>query len=309
VSYDQLLEWMSERGGGSWRLLRDGHDWAVPEGERWLVHTAARHLSALGHIEVDWESFEWAAVPPAITLLPSAGGYGLLVGGRTQRLRELLIDELDDPSAFCMLAEQPRAPGAIYIDADDEGDLIQLAKRLEIPFTHSVVEQLAFALPSLDAMIAEASAVPVHSKYGLERYDLAGDRWSLCDSDRQPGFYRYERPGPRLLRFIDDAGESWKVDFALGCYLEARGVGRQDLIAWQADGPTGTLQVPLAAPLPTLHSRSATLCSGLSATRRGSCLIYRNVPEWLAGRIASTLQQELQLLPTRDRASGSEQVQ
>jgi hypothetical protein len=297
VSYDQLLEWMSERGGGDWKLLRDAHDWAVPEGERWLVHTAARQLSALGHIEVDWESFMWSAVPPAITLLPSAGGYGLLVGGRTQRLREMLIDELDDPDTYCMLADQPRAPSAIYIDADNEQDLVELAEQLEIPFTHSVVEQLAYALPSLDAMIADASAVPVHSKYGLERYDLDGDRWILCDADREPGFYRYERPGPRLLRFIDGAGEAWKVDFALGCYVEAKRVERRDLIAWQPDGPTGTLHVPLRAPLPTLHARAATLCSGLSASRVGSVLVYRNVPEWLASKIAATLEQELRLRP------------
>jgi hypothetical protein len=57
MSHDLLLEWVSERGGGSWTQLRQVHDWLFAGRERPAFQTAGFSvglLATLGHMEMDW---------------------------------------------------------------------------------------------------------------------------------------------------------------------------------------------------------------------------------------------------------------
>src|SRR5262249_39933627 len=143
-----------------------------------------------------------------------------------------------------------------------------------------------------DAMLAERRSTPGVPDLGVERLDVPTDRWRPVESDKEPGLYRYEYRG-RELRWVDEGGEPHRVDFSLGAYCELRRLRTSDVLKWEELAVTGTLSVPLAAPLPVLQARAATMCSGLAPRRRAHMLRYENVPHRIAGAIADSLDQQL----------------
>jgi hypothetical protein len=295
MSYELLLQWMSERGTGSWPEFREAFRWAIPDAQEGGAQSCMRSLMTLAQVEIDWNSGVWAAAPTVVTLLPSAGGHGLLTGARTGKLRAALEDGLDEaPHVFAFFCEQEHAPDVCFIAADSEDDLTQLANGLGFPFEYSVADRLASLLPSIDAMLAERASTPGVPDLGVERLDVTADRWRPVDSDTVPGLYRYEYRG-RELRWIDADGRPYRVDFALGAYCELRRVRSSAILYWTQLAVNGTLSVPLKAPLPVLQARAATMCTGLAPNRFASVLRYENVPRKIAEAIAVSLDQQLQV--------------
>jgi hypothetical protein len=291
VSHEQLLHWTAEQGAGTFEAFGEAHAWATRRDPSHSMHAALGHLSALAYAEVDWRAERWSAVPPCVTLLPDAAGHGLLVGARTARLTRELLDAIPS-DVYLHPVHQRRAPDAVFLAADSETALERFAASLELPYVHSVVEQLSAILPNLDAELAGHETPPVVMHYGLERFDLDAG-WLIAEEDREPGLYRYERAGPRALQLLGDDGCRHDVDLAVGTWAEARRLGVTNLLWWESDGVNGTLNVPRFLPLPTLHARVAALCSGLSSRWHDGCQLYDNVPRWLAERIARALAQEL----------------
>jgi hypothetical protein len=289
-SFEQLLHWTAERGAGNFADFITAHAWAT--GEEVPAPRTLRLMTALGHLEVDWPGARWGAVSPTITLLPDAAGYGLVVGARTARLTAEL-NAVEDPDVFVDLRVQPLAPDACFVAADSEQALERLAERFNVPFVHSVTERLADVLPPLDAMLRPAREPPIVDHYGIERFDLC-EYFVPAEDDRGPGLYRYELSGPRRMQFASEDGIRCRVDLAVGTWAEARRIGDADLLYWEPDGTNGTLFAPWMLPLPVLHARAATLCSGLRAgwNDKGD-IVYVNVPEGLAIKIAESLGQEL----------------
>ncbi len=295
MSYEQLSHWMAEIGHHGFDRFAEALAW-VTRGAGWSSANAAlRELSALAYVEVDWRGRRWGAVPPCLTLLPDAAGHGLMVGARTARLTHEVTEQVTALDALVTPIAQPRAPDALFVAADSEAALADLASSLGIPYVHSVVERLAAVLPDLDAELAGRETPPIVRHYGIERYDFDTKReaWIPVARDEPPGLYRYERSGPRVLHLVDEDARRFEVDLAVGAWADARRQGCHDLLWWRPDGVNGTLDVPMYLPLPSLHARAATLCSGLSATTRDGGLLYANVPEWLALDIATALGQDL----------------
>lgn len=288
--HEQLLHWVAEIGGSDLDRFADAHAWARP-GDGWPNY-ALRELSALASVEVDWRARRWGAVPPCLTLLPDAAGHGLLVGARTARLTRELVDGVDAIDAIVSPVAQPRAPDALFVAADSEIALANVAGALDIPYVHSVVERLTVVLPALDAELAGRATPPIVMHYGVERFDL-DEGFLSAEQDDAPGLYRYERSGPRAIHFVAGDGCRFDVDLAVGAWAEARRVGVADLLWWRPDSVNGTLDVPRYLPLPSLHGRAATLCSGLSARYDNGSFLYDNVPDWVADRIAAALGQDL----------------
>lgn len=293
MSYERLLYWMSEIGSGGFDQFERSHTWATRGETIWrTAPSALRELSALAHIEINWATREWGAVPPCITLLPDAAGHGLVVGGRTGRLTETLLEELDALDAVAVAHQQRDAPDALYVAADSEHALAEVAGSLGLEYVHSVVEDLATVLPGLDAMSAGRRTHPIVQHYGIERYDF-DERWLATDADDEPGLYRYDRSGPRAIHYVEASGTRLTVDFGVGVWLESRRQGTNGWIWWHPDAVNGTLDVPMNLPLPALHARAATLCSGLIASLDDGSLRFANVPQWLAESIAKSLDQAL----------------
>ncbi|HEV7529724.1 MAG TPA: hypothetical protein VGO29_12580 [Solirubrobacteraceae bacterium] len=294
--FEQLLHWTAERGSGTLADFESAHAWAT--GEEVPALRTLRVMSALGHLEVDWPGARWGAVRPTVTLLPDAAGYGLVVGARTARLTTSL-NSLEEPDIFVDLRTQHAAPDACFVASDSEQALERLASQFELPFAHSVAGRLADVLPPLDAMLRPYLEPPMAIYYGVERFDL-DENFVRVDGDTDPGLYLYDVAGPRRMQFADDDGARYKVDLAVGTWAEARRLGAADLLYWQPDGTNGTLFAPWMLPLPVLHARASALCSGLRpGWNDHGDIIYVNVPEWLAVRIAESLEQELGRISTQ----------
>jgi hypothetical protein len=300
--YDLLLEWASERGSGTWQKFRDACEWLRPAASRPGWETpgfAARQMSALGHLEIDWQASSWTAAPPVLTLLPSAGGHALLTGGRTRTLKDRLREELSkrvdlfapDPH------EQTLAPSAYLIASESERSILELADALQVRFTYSVSTQLARLLPSLDSYLSLAHSQRAPAGYGVQRFDPLSLNWSDAEDDFALGFYRYDAPqGPRF-RLVESRTSVFAVNRDLGVYAALSRWG-ESRMRYFAGTINGELEVPLRAPLPTLHARAAVLCSGLAPEKRGRSLIYVNVPAEVAEAIARSLDQSLALVDT-----------
>jgi hypothetical protein len=298
MNNDLLLEWASERGAGSWQQLRDAHEWilnAYPGNESWRPSAgfSARVLTTLGHIEIDWQHDCWTATPPLLTILPSAGAHALLTGARTRLLTDRLSEAVtDDPDLFVSPFRQRLAPTAILIACEDETNIEALAAILEIGYEVSVSERLSNLLPELDSYLALATAMPAPRGYGVSRLDLSTLEWLDTESDREPGLYGYDAYGRPTYRLVAEGEKIFEVDLAIGVWAALSRWG-ENRLSYRLDAVNGTLVVPSGAPLPTLHARTAALCSGLAPGRTSGSLWYRNVPRHVAERIARALDQTL----------------
>jgi hypothetical protein len=296
MNNDLLLEWASERGSGSWRQFRDAQEWilnaAAEDTWRPTPGFSARMLSTLGHIEVDWKSARWAAAPPLLTLLPAAGAHALLTGARTRALMERLGDASDVPSLYVSPLRQRLAPTALLIACEDETAIETLADALGISYEYSVSERLSQLLPELDSYLALAVSMPAASGYGVTRLAVDDLSWTDVESDRSPGLYCYEAYGRSVYRLVAGLDRIYDVDLAIGVWAALSRWG-ENRVQYREDAVNGTLVVPLGAPLPTLHARTAALCSGLAPSRVTGELWYRNVPRAIASRIARSLDQSL----------------
>jgi hypothetical protein len=296
TSDELLLQWASERGGGTWPEWKDAHRWATPADRDFGPSLALRTLSMLGHVEIAWEASRWTVAPPVLTLLPDAGGHGLLTGARTGALRERLDRELDHPDVLANFICQEDAPDACLVATSSGTALQELADWLEVPYEHSLGRRLAGLLPDLDAMLVRRESAPGVPDLGVEIFEATSRRWSPVENDAYPGLYRYERGWRKELRWKDDHGQPYHVDFALGVWCELRRLGKRSEMRWEVQSVHGLLGVPVPFPAPALHARAAAMCSGLAPMREGRLLMYRNVPKDVAEALASTLGQELVLV-------------
>lgn len=297
---DFLLEWLSERAEGSWTQLREVYDWLFPitQRERWqTAGFAARLLSALGHLEIDWATQHWSAAPTTLTLLPNAGGHALLTGARTRTLIDDLEAEIgDSPELFPLpIHPQQLAPSAKLIACNSARAAQRLADALGIRFSHSASEQLASMLPSLDARLRLGRSAKAPIGYGVQGLDLTHLRWRDVTTFEPPGFYRHAAPAGPTFRLVDNDALTYEVDMARGIYAALSRWGESRL-KYMPQSVNGALVVPVAAPLPTLQARAAALCTGLAPEKRAQAFIYPNVPEHIATAIAKSLDQSLDYL-------------
>jgi hypothetical protein len=299
-AYELLLRWASEVGAGSWSAFRNAHDWLFnagrAEAEQVKATTTIHALSMLGHVEIDWENSRWAAAPAAITILPTAGAHAVLAGSRTRRMAQRFIATAmaDDSDLFADEHLQDWGPNAIFVAAGSDEDVEALGRQLGIHYEVCVSDRLAALLPDLGSYLQLGISTPGAKGYGVERFHAEFMLFRNCESDEQPGFYRYDVPGRPEMRFVADDGNYYRVDRALGVYSELRRLGKM-VMQYEPDSVNGTLFVPFRAQLPALHARAAVLCCGLMPLLvRGTWMwAFRNVPRQTAERIAASLSQTI----------------
>lgn len=298
ITFDLLLAWISERGSGSWQQLREAYDWLFQSERREPWQTAGfstRILSTLGHIEIDWHLGRWAAAPPVLTLLPAAGAHALLTGARTRKLGALLAIESEEETPGVMplpLVRQDIAPSACIVAVEDERAAIALAERLGVRYSYSASDELSRILPALDSYVLKAEAHPPRRGYGIELFEPESLTWHEVERDDLPGLYRYDTPIRAQHRLRDIDGAVYAPERAAGIWSALSRWG-ENQIKFDPKSVNGELIVPLQAPLPTLHARTAALCTGFAPQKRGSVLVYPNVPHEVAERIARSLDQSL----------------
>jgi hypothetical protein len=300
---DLALLWMSETGSGSARDLRERVAWlAWTQDEpvsraatgRWL-----RDLSALAHAEVDWDNDRWSIASPAITRLPAADGTAILVGAR----RTEIIEALEAAELFLLRHPQVAAegdivaPAAILINYDTVGDLREVAQGAGAKYIGCAAINLAEHLPPLS--LGSLAAPPAIANDTLERLAVGdGDVRFIRSPATVDGLYRLTLRGRRTHLYLR-GGQWYHCDLASGVFTEYVRSGTAAM-RWRSErsscyGRVGTLFVDWGAPLPPLHARALTLCSGLTPRFSGAArtTIYSNVPELVASAVARSLSQRL----------------
>lgn len=143
-TYDQLLEWASEVGSGSWRAWCDAAAYLQLE-----PNSAARKLSALGHIEFDWIDDRFAAAPPTAVVTLRSSGCLLLTGSRRRRMREQL-EELWAAADYDVYIRPPvpqeRGPDTWLVEAE-MGELERFCAEAGLELHVDSGRRIAEALP------------------------------------------------------------------------------------------------------------------------------------------------------------------
>lgn len=315
-AYDLLLEWVSEKGEGTWQQFRNAWDWLSSRGARirdedpaekgWI---AAANLAALGHMEITWEgNGKWAAAPPVLTMLSDSGGRALLTGARTRALYwpasgdrppqgklakgaeelDLWVDELAGWSSA--------SPTSVVVACNEPSDAERLARLCGIAYTYSVSDELSALLPPLGAYAKLWQPGRLPQGFQAERYDASSLDWHEIQDDEptEPGLYRSRTYKDHVHVLVQPTGASFRVTREHAVYEVLRW---EDRTVLDYDPARRELWVPVGARLPLLHERAAVLSTGqLGEFRRRDGMpgrLYFNVQPEIASRIAASLSQQI----------------
>lgn len=295
--HELLLEWVSERGDGSWSDFKRAFDWLFARRDDPAAHAwrAARDLAALGHLEIAWgREVRWTAAPPVLTLLPRSGGRALLTGARTRELTRAAEETAERLDLYLHRQPQRHGPPTMMVLCSSHEDAEQLALELDIPYTYSVANQLAAMLPPLQSWIELAEPRPLASGLDIERFEPLQLCWRYVAEPEGPGLYRCRTWSGHEYALWNAVGGWHQVVPEVGVYETLRWEGVNVL---HYDQSSGVLTMPAEAALPPLHARAATLASGVLASmcrRKGlTWTNHWNIPASVAEGIASSLGQAL----------------
>ena len=306
---DLLLRWLSEQGAGDLGEVKRGLWWLgtkkcpdITPGSpgRWL-----RDAVSLAYLDIDWSGRRWSAAPPVLTPLPKAQGLAVITGSRTaafdRRLDKLVQDELVE--LYRSQGERPPGdiplPDSLIVGFGEEGELADIAADLGVTLAPCFAYQGIATLP--EAALTERTSAP---EYGvpLEQYDFEQKRYEQVRRPQGDGLYRQRRRDSKRVCQVLRAGAWYETTHEHGVYaVLASQKCAEAVLRWRAEEEAsgrrhvGTLFVDWGYPLPDLHRRVATMCSGLAPriNELGENLAYVNVPLVVATKIACSLGQEL----------------
>lgn len=267
-AWDALLTWCSEMGRGSLdRFRRACRHLGLPAGR------AARTLSALGHVEVDWAGRRFAAAPPTMTTIPGLPGRMLLTGARPYGLIAELADraqagELDVDVSRDLCHQFGAAPSTALIDADPE-DAALFCQQAGISFAPSASEHISALLPDIRIETATVAHRPeTRFPHALVDPLTFRPRWDSGAPDGAEGLWLYRTWGRRREMILRAGDEEPRLvlDADAAPYLMSRPDGCDPIADYRRTHQL--LAVDAAAPLPQLHARCACLCSGRAPIRR-----------------------------------------
>jgi hypothetical protein len=297
-AWDALLVWVSEFGSGA---LSDWRSACVYTGlDPW---PAARVLSMLGHVEIDWDGGRFATAPTVLTTISRLPGRLLLTGARPYHLIAELADAAASSELDVDVHEDPvhqfgSAPSTAFVECDpaDGAAFCELAGIAWVP---AAAEQISGLLPLIRRETATIAHRPnpdfPHARVDPHSFRA---RWDETGADNgTDGLWLYRGHGRRRLMVLRDHDHEPRMvlDADAAPYLMDR-----PPVPAQADPiieyrqAHHLLVVNAAAPLPALHARAACLCSGRVPIRRDVAPgvafdHFVNVDPQTAGRILSSL--------------------
>lgn len=284
--YDRLLTWTSEVGCGSWAQWRTACAHLDIEPTE-----AARNLSALGHVELDWADDRFACAPVTAALIPRSSGSVIVTGARPRGLRARLV-ELCRDERFDVTFHEPVAqlhgPETWLIEAE-LGDLEAFCEAAGTALEMDPGRRIVEWAPTCTVDDATESNEPrdyfprvwVDPTTRQRRYDIHADREGLW----------LVRERRRDVAFLLHAGRWYRVPVREhGIYL-----AYPDRAFLAYDRRRQRLLVDEAALLPPLLARGATLQSGRLPLRENGRLVYVNVSVELAELIAGRLDARMEV--------------
>ena len=262
-AYDYLLEWASEVGCGSWRAWREASDYLGLE-----PSSAARKLSALGHVEFDWVDDRFCCAPPTAVLTLRSSGCLLLTGARRRGLRERLELRWEDEDAGYDIflrppREQEHGPATWLVEAEMH-ELERFCSDCGLEFHVDSGRRIAEALPraTLELVGEEGRPDDRFDRKWLDPELRCFRPESTTGSDDGLWWVDEHR---RDVAFVRREGGWYRIPTReYGPYVA---YPKQSFITYHR--LLGFLSVDNAAPLPPLLARTATLQSGRLAEQDG----------------------------------------
>ncbi len=285
---DDVLRWISEVGAGSWVQLRDAIAFSTAVRRVAVVRPwqMASDLSALGHVDIDWDCGRWSIAPPCLVLAPEMGLCAYLAGWRTKSLLERFDEAADTLDTLPFDVEQGSAPRARFVKCASVEALERVAAHLEIPVVYDPSSQLAEAT---SVHTGRALAAPPPPDEDLDLFDSTNVEWVRVDLPEGPGLYRYELHGRRVFRLLAD--DWYAVDRAAGQLAILH--GRRDVLRWHPSDRENTTprcaSVRRDVSLPALAERALVSSSGLLPRRSGEARTYLNVDPTVADTLGRQL--------------------
>jgi hypothetical protein len=165
---------------------------------------------------------------------------------------------------------------------------------LDIGYTFSVADQIAGVLPPLSAYMGHfEEGQGLLAGFEAEYFDTASLQWEPTQATDKRGLYRTQTFDG--MQFANcDAAFKWR--------RPVMEIGMFEVLRWEEksvlnySAESAELRVPPQIPLPALHARAASLCSGRLPRIRGKKgkgheLVYDNISESVANRISRSLHQ------------------
>jgi hypothetical protein len=257
-------------------------------------------MSALAHAEVAWQADRWSVAPPVITPLPCSDGIAVLAGSRRAGFVERL-----ERADVAVTVYQPEAgpeslpvPAAVFAQYDDLDGLTTAA--VEVGLTYSACSARMLAQRLAPVQLGDEAPPPAIGNPTLQRF--SPDQMVFLPAGAEhDGLYRVRLHG--LLRHLYRLNGIWhNCERAAGTFIEYARVGRVSVIRFRPErdypgGPVGSAFIDGESPLPALHARTLTMCSGLPPrfSQAARTTTYANVPATVATAVAESLQQRIQL--------------
>jgi hypothetical protein len=297
--YDLLLRFLSEKGSGVWGELKEAFDWIWglvenPAEKAWI---AARDLAALGHLEIAWDlDAIWCVAPPLLTMLPRSGGRAFITGARTEFLDLRLEQVAADKGLWIDRCGGQLGPQTLLLANSSHLDAEDFAVAADINYTYSVADQVSALLPDLQRYLEGfATGRGLPSGFDAERFDPRMQQWQAVTETAERGLYRTRTFDGQVFALLDATSQWRRPIKECGIYEVLRW---ENLDVLHYSESRSELRVAAQAPLPALHARAASLCSGRLPHfkyRRGepAQLVYDNIPAAVAMRIARSLNQGL----------------
>lgn len=286
---DALLRWVSENGSGSWSALKAAAGWLY--GPRLPPWVPATRMSALGHLEIDWDRGRWAAARPVVATIPYAGLRAILVGRRLPGLLRDVREERHhaDLDVVTDWIPQAEGPELVTFTTSSASVFPLLAQRLGVHFEVYPALRIASAMGNLNSAGMRPAPPPVGE---VEEWNPVYYQWQPATASNHPGLYKAEVFGRPRHVISDDGRAFFHTELDEGRYRELRR-RHMRVVSYAKGSPTGSLLIPAGAPLPALQARALTLLTGLLPRAERASLRYENVPSWIARLVATSLGQEL----------------
>jgi hypothetical protein len=291
---DTLLDALTYARSGTWETLKQMA--AALHEDPMLAWTAARSLSALGHIElrIDAQTFRLAGWQIAPSMLVETGdGSWVLAGARSDGV----IDQMDELlGGKLSYEEEDGAPTVLRTPVMSVAEAEGLANALLSPLGGEPGVSPRFAVRVSAALVPLRSLLPALAvarmpSHGHELFDLKTGHWQPAPDLPRAGAYRIDLHG-RLygVATADEAraGVMHVVDVLSAKHLAAAAQG-VSLVGY--DRVARALMTPMGGELPGLLHRLATLASGKppQLRRQTGTTIYRDVGDDVAAHIQRCL--------------------
>jgi hypothetical protein len=253
---------------------------------------AARNLSALGHVELDWADDRFACAPLTAALVPRSSGSVIVTGARSRGLRARLEALCGDESIANVTFHEPipqqHGPETWLIEAE-LGDLEALCEAARMALEVDPGRRIVEWAPT--CTLDDATEPDGPRDYFPRAWVDPGSQQRRYDVDTHRDGLWLVRERRRDVAFLLCGGRWCRVPVREhGIYL-----AYPDRAFLAYDRRRQRLLVDDGAPLPPLLARGATLQSGRLPLRESGRLVYVNVSEELAVLIASRLDARMEV--------------